>query len=155
MWQGTHDHRPEAPNATAQVLGSFPHQVGMGSLLAGFLSFDICLGWHLQALPPRDPVWLWIVSILYTASSSRSAPSATVCCSLWSLGGQDITALTLLHISSWGTGLALGASSASRYSTFEQSPACSCSLFEVFCVLLMDFQEPCMAAFFLNLVPVS
>lgn len=155
MWQGTHDHRPEAPNATAQVLGSFPHQVGMGSLLAGFLSFDICLGWHLQALPPRDPVWLWIVSILYTASSSRSAPSATVCCSLWSLGGQDITALTLLHISSWGAGLALRASSASRYSTFEQSPAFSCSLFEVFCVLLMDFQEPCMAAFFLNLVRVS
>lgn len=67
---------PEAPGATAQVLGNFPPQVDMGSLLAGFLSFDIRLGWHLQALPPRDPVWLWIVSI-YTASSSRSAPSVT------------------------------------------------------------------------------
>jgi hypothetical protein len=98
-------------------------------------------------------VWLWIVSILSTASSSRSAPSATVRCSLWSLGGQDITTLTLLHISSWGTGLALGASSANRHSTFEQNPACSCFLFEVLCVLLMDFQEPCMATFFLNLVP--
>lgn len=92
------------------------------------------------------------MSILYTASSSRSAPSATVSCSLWSLGGQDFTALTLLHVSSWAAGLALGASSASRHSTYEQSLACSCFLFEVFCVLLMDFQEPCVSAFFWNLV---
>lgn len=41
---------------------------------------------------------------------------------------------------------------AGRHSTFEQNLACSCFLFEAFCVLLMHFQEPCVSAFFLNLV---
>lgn len=93
---------PEAPGATAQVLGNFPPQVDMGSLLAGFLSFDIRLGWHLQALPPEGSSVAVDCEYLYSQFQQVSAFCHHFC-SLWSLGGQDFTPLTLssLKLGCW------------------------------------------------------
>lgn len=105
--QGTRDPLettgPGAPNT--QVLTNFPHQMwALGSFLAEFLSFDVPLGCHLQALFPRDPVQLWIMRNLYTADSSSPVPPASTRCSLWSLGRWDLVVLALWLRLGWHWG---------------------------------------------------